>query len=260
MKTLLPLVAISALSGPASAQVAERWVSAELLNARYTNGHGERDVLSAEYGHRFGATTWVVQAFGGSRDYQDGASFADAGLAGTFYRNWDTRFSTRSHVAFSKDEPVFANRRIDQAFSYKALNNLLLTAGLQHTGYSGGVESNAWYSSTAYYVDRVMFSYRYTRHRLSGIDDSYGQTLTVRLKDRQGAGSTQLWLGQGTSVQEYDWSPEVQRGDVKTIALRRVQPLSQNSALNLGLAKEWYDTPLSNHNGLTSKLGVTYRW
>lgn len=248
------------LVGTVSAQAADSWVTAELSHTNYTNGFGERDILSAEYGRRFGANTLVLKALGGSRDYDKGTSFNDAGLSGTLYRHWSDKLSTRTRLAFSKDEPVFANRVLDQEFSYRLFNNTLLSVGAKHTEYAGGVESNAWYSSAAYYFDRVMVRYRYTRDHLSGIDDSEGHLLTVRLKDRQGAGSTQLWLGQGTSVQEYDWSPTVKQGDYKSVALLRVQPLGQSLALNLGLTQTWYDTPVAQYRGLTSNLGVTYRW
>jgi len=260
MNNMPRLVFASLLIGSASAHATDSWVTAALSHTNYTNGFGERDILSAEYGHVFDANTLVLKAFGGTRDYDGGTSFDDASLSGTFYRDWNDKFSTRTNLAISKDEPVFANRVLDQEFSYKAFPNTVLTVGAKHTEYSDGVESNAWYSAAAYYFDRVMIRYRYTHYNLSGIDDSYGNLLTIRLKDREGAGSTQLWLGQGTSVQEYDWSPTVQSGDYKSVALRRVQPVSQNVTLNLGLSQAWYDTPVSNYKGLTSNLGLTYRW
>lgn len=260
MKNISRLVFVPLLIGSVSAQAGDSWLTAELAHTNYTGGFGERDILAAEYGHKFGANTMVLKALGGSRNYDKGVSFNDAGLSGTFYRNWSDKLSTRTHLAFSKEEPVFANRIVDQEFSYKVLRSTLFSVGAQHAEYSGGVESNNVYASATHYFDRMMVRYRYTHYHLSGIDNSYGHMLTVRLKDRQGAGSTQLWLGQGTSIQEYDWSPSVQKGDQKSIALRRVQPVSQNTTLNLGLEQAWYDTPIADYKGLTGKVGVTYRW
>ncbi|QXH50793.1 YaiO family outer membrane beta-barrel protein [Pseudomonas fakonensis] len=260
MKKVPRLTFVALLIGSASVQAADSWVTAELSHTHYSGDFGERDILWAEYGHRFGVNTVVLKAFGGSREYEKGASFNDAGLSGTFYRHWSDKLSTRTHLAFSKDDPVFATRQYDQEFSYKAFENTLVSVGAKHTKYAGGVESNAWYASTAYYFDRIMLRYRYTHSNLSGIDNSHGHLITVKLKDRQGAGSTQLWFGQGTSVHEYDWSPVVQKGDHKSIALNRVQPVTQSTTLNVGLAQEWFDTPTSDYKALTGKLGVTYRW
>ena len=260
MNSMSRLAFASLMFGSVSAQAADSWVTAALSHTDYTGDYGERDILSAEYGHSFDDNTLVLKVLGGSREYDSGASFDDSGLSGTFYRNWNDKFSTRTNVAISEDEPVFANRVFDQEFSYKAFRNTVLTVGAKHTEYSDGVDSNAWYTAAAYYFDRVMIRYRYTQYNLSGIDDSYGNLLTVRLKDRTGAGSTQLWLGQGTSVQEYDWSPVVQNGDYKSVALRRVQPLSQKVTLNFGVSQAWYETAVADYKGLTSNLGLTYRW
>lgn len=71
--------------------------------------------------------------------------------------------------------------------------------------------------------------------------------LMFRLKDSVGDGFTQLWLGQGTSIQEYDWAPVVQEGAHKNVTFRRVQPLTENLMLNASIGKSWNKTTVASY-------------
>ena len=226
----------------------------------FSRGFGERRILSAESVSTFGANTLIVGTSGGRRDYGDGSSFSGTALSGTFYRDWSDLISTRTNVIFSSDDPVFVNQVIDQDITIKVLPRTTLTAGARYSEYFGDVHSLAWSVGASHYFHRLMVKYRYTHHDLSGIGDGYGNMLMFRLKDSAGDGFTQLWLGQGTSIQEYDWTSVVQEGDHKSVTFRRVQPLTENLTLNASVGKSWNKTPVANYQGITVNVGVSYRW
>lgn len=260
MNSLLRCVLPPFLLFTASAYATDHKMTVGILHTAFTDDFGARSVVSAEYAAPVGPNTVVFKAQGGQRDYDNGDSFTDTSLSGTLYHHWNARFSTRTHISASSNEPVFVNRVVDQDVTYKGLPNTALTTGLKYSKYFGGVHARAWYVSGAYYFDRLTVRYRYTHNDLPSIGGSYGNLLTFRLKDPEGGGSTQLWLGQGTSVQEYDWSPIVQQGDFKSVALRRVQPITAALDVNLAVQQDWYETPVSDYEGFTSNVSLTYKW
>lgn len=243
-----------------SAYAADDKVTVGVGVTDFSDGFGDRKILSAESVSIFGANTVVVGASGGRREYGDGSSFNGTALSGTFYRDWSDLISTRTSVTFSSDDPVFVNRVIDQDFTFKVWPRATLTAGARHSEYFGGSHALAWSAGASYYFPRLMVKYRYTHHELSGIGDGYGNMLMFRLKDSAGDGFTQLWLGQGTSIQEYDWAPVVQEGDHKSATLQRSQPLTKNLMLNVSIGKSWNKTPVASYQGVTANVGVSYRW
>ena len=232
------------------------------LHTRYSGEYGSREIINAEYASVLGANTYVVNLAHGERDFNDAAnsSFDDQSMSGTFYRHWSPLFLTRSSVTASTNSPVFARRIFDQDVTYKGIPQATLTAGAKHAEYYGGVRSNAWYVSGAYYFDRVTTRARFTRYDLSGLGDTFGASLMVQLNDAAGGGASQLWLGTGTSLQEYVWLADTMAGRAKTVAVRRIQPLGQKLSMAASIERAWYDTQVNDYNGLTGQLSVSYKW
>lgn len=257
-KTCLALLAASLCATCASA--AEQRVSLLANHTDYTQASGKRDLQSLEYVAANDRDTWVLSAGAGRRQFGDGQTYRGHNATGTYYRKWTPVLSTRSHVAVSSDDPVFAGRVFDQALTYSGFTSTTLTAGVRRTRYYGDVDADAWYVGGAYYLRRLTLRYRYTHHDIEGLGASHGNMLSLRLKDARGAGSTQLWLGKGSTLHDYDWSPVLQAGNQQSVSLRRVQPLSDSVSISASIERTEYKTPSRHYDGITSALGLTYSW
>jgi YaiO family outer membrane protein len=152
------------------------------------------------------------------------------------------------------------NREAIHDFNLKVVPNTVLTVGGRYSKYYGDVSVAGLSVGATYYVDRVSASYRYTGYRRSSGAHSHGNVASLRLKDDGGNGSTQLWLGKGTSVHEYEWLSELQDGKLKSATFRRIQPLTQKWALEASVGKVWYETPATKFDGVAAQVGATLAW
>jgi hypothetical protein len=66
-----------------------------------------------------------------------------------------------------------------------------------------------------------------------------------------------VWLGRGTSPQEFDVAATAGKGHSTGVALRRVQPLNDSVKLNLTMGATWFNTEFSDYSGITAKGGLT---
>lgn len=226
----------------------------------YSNGHGQRNVASLETVGSFGATTLVLSAAAGKRNYGNDVDFSGSRFHATAYHDWHPKLSTRTSAMLSTNDPVFANRDIAHDFNLKIIPNTVLTAGGRYSEYYGGVHATAWSAGASYYVSRMSVTYRYTGYHLSSGGNGHGNLLSFRLKDATGDGSTQLWLGKGTSIHAYEWLSELQDGEARSASIRRVQPLTKKVSLDLSVGKTWYETPTTKFNGMSARIGVAYSW
>ncbi|TJA30440.1 YaiO family outer membrane beta-barrel protein, partial [Escherichia coli] len=110
------------------------------------------------------------------------------------------------------------------------------------------------------YTGPVITSYRYTHYDSSDAGGSYSNMISVRLKDLRGTGYTQLWLSRGTGAYSYDWMPETRYGNIKSISLQRIQPLTEQLNLGLTAGKVWYDTPTDDYSGLQLAAHLTWKF
>ncbi|EHS4531224.1 YaiO family outer membrane beta-barrel protein, partial [Escherichia coli] len=100
----------------------------------------------------------------------------------------------------------------------------------------------------------------YTHYDSSDAGGSYSNMISVRLKDLRGTGYTQLWLSRGTGAYSYDWMPETRYGNIKSISLQRIQPLTEQLNLGLTAGKVWYDTPTDDYSGLQLAAHLTWKF
>jgi YaiO family outer membrane protein len=244
----------------ATAQAGMNKATMAIEHIDYSNGHGQRNIASVETSGSFGATTLVLRVEAGKRDYGEDVDFSGSRFHATAYHDWHPKLSTRTSAMLSTNDPVFVNRDIAHDFNLKIIPNTVLTIGGRHSEYYGGVDAAAWSAGASYYVSRLTVTYRYTGYHLSSGGDGHGNLLSFRLKDATGDGSTQLWLGRGTSVHAYEWLSELQDGKVKGASIRRVQPLTKKVSLDLSMGKTWYETPNDKFEGLSARIGVTISW
>jgi YaiO family outer membrane protein len=248
------------LAAASSAYAAVETASVQFDHTDYREGYGKRDVSGVEATGRAGTSSWHVGLAHGERDY-GGARYGGTRLSGSLHHTWSDALSTRTSVMYSDDNPVFVNREIAQELHLKVIPNTVLSAGGKYAEYHGSAYVSAWSVGAAYYFPRVTASYRYSKHHLSHGPGGDGSTLSLRLKDVQGKGSSQLWVGTGTSAYSAELDPLLVREHESTrVFLRRNQPLGEHLMLNVGLGKTWHKTRVDRFTSLTSHLGLGYHW
>ena len=256
--TLLTLALSLAVCGSALAADNSITVSGEHTN--FSNDRGDRTIGSVEYKAKAGAATFVIGGAHGRRDYGNDADFSGSRIEGSLYYDWNDKLSTRTYGAWGTNDPVFADSRIGQTFYLKLIPRTVFQLGVSQTEYFGDVDMRAYTAGVAYYFDRVTVSYRHNRYDVKGLDRSNGNVVSLRLKDTDGRGNTQLWLGDGTTVHDYEFLEDVAQGDRRSVMLRRVQPVGASTDINFNLGKTWYERPIGDYQGLQVGVGVTVGW
>lgn len=259
-RNLILAAAVLAPAFAATAFAADQTVSA---SAEYTDlgTMGERSIVSAEYVHKDDRNTFVVHGAHGERNFPRDVSASDTRLGATIYTRWSDQISTRFGGAWGSDEPVFAKSDYSADVNFAVVRNTLLTVGGRRASYFGNVDVTSWNAGATYYFAGGSVMYRFTRYDsdLTGTDN--GHTARITLKDGgTSAGRTELWLGYGDRTFSYDWTTEFLSGSTRSIALRRVQPLSGTWALNVTAGHTRYETPFIDYNGNTLSAGLQYGW
>lgn len=248
------------LAAVSSAHAGVDKVSAQFDHSDYSNGYGKRDVFGVDVAGRAADSRWHVGLAHGERDY-GGAAYRGTRVQGALHHDWNTQLSTRTAAVVSDNNPVFVNREIAHDFNLKVIPNTLLTVGGKYAEYRGNTYVSAWSAGASYYFPRVTATYRYSKHHLSSGTGGHGNTLSLRLKDAQGNGSTQLWLGDGTSAYAAELDPLLLREHASTrVFLRRNQPLGQHLMLNAGIGKAWHKTRVDRFSSINSHVGLGYHW
>ncbi|MGZ0028616.1 YaiO family outer membrane beta-barrel protein [Stenotrophomonas sp. S4] len=235
-------------------------VSVQLDHADYTDGFGKRDVQTVDVAGRSGDSRWHLGLAHGERDYGS-KRFSGNRVQGSLHQRWGRRFSTRTAFTASNDDPVFVNRQVNQDLQWHVAPQTVLSVGGKYAQYHAGAYVSGWSVGAAHYFPRVTASLRHERHRQSNGPDGHGTTLSLRLKDAQGRGSTQLWLGSGTSGYTADADPLLLREhDARRAFVRRSQPLGEHLVLDMGIGKTWHKTRLDRFQSVQSHLGLGYHW
>lgn len=254
------LLCATMLSATAGAHAGIESISSQVEHADYDSGRGDRDVFGINVTGRAGDTRWQAGVAHGQRDFGETA-FSGTRVGASLHHDWSSRLSTRTSAAFSDDNPVFANQEFTQDVKLKLVRNTVFNLGGRYAEYYGGTYVTGWSAGAEYYLPRLTASYRHSRHRLSSGGSGYGNTLSLRLKDAQGRGHTQLWLGNGTSAYAPDMDPLLLRDSrSSSVFLRRSQPLGEHLMLNLGIGKTWHETRHDRFQSISSQLGLGYHW
>ncbi|EED3619799.1 YaiO family outer membrane beta-barrel protein [Salmonella enterica subsp. enterica serovar Newport] len=226
----------------------------------YSTGYGTKNITYAELKSEFDSGAAVMNVSRGSRDYGHGASFQGTRGRMTVWYDWSPMLSTRTGLSLGDNSPVFVRREVLNDFNLKLLKGMVLTAGGRHASYWHNTEVNAFSAGGTWYTGPVILAYRYTTYDTVGVGGSYSHLVSIRLRDSQGPGYTQLFMSTGTGAYTYDWSPTVRGGELYSLSLKRVQPLTPNVDLNLVAGKQWFETPVSSYSGLNGQLALTWRW
>lgn len=228
----------------------------------YSKDRGERNLEFLEYSNKFNNGGFVAKLSSADRDFGSGVS--DRGTEGKLdiYYDWNDYLSTKSGITLSDNTFAFLHKEYRQDFNIKPRKNLVVNLGLKTTEYAKDVDVNAWSSGLSWYSKRVILSYKYTDYNSDEKGNSHGNTLSGKLKDIEGKGNTQLWLGFGTGAYSYEWDPTNSKlsGDFKSITVRREQPFLNNWLLGISAGKNWYETPLDNYYSINGKIDISYKW
>ncbi len=240
---------------------AETKVTAQVAHTDFSNGFGERSVVELDAVTRMENATVILTAAHGERKVDEGPSFDGQRLAGQFYMNWSPRLTTRTLVGLGSDSPVFAKRDFGQDFNIRLNSPTVVLLGARYTDYFEDVNVKAYtVGLTHYFTGRFNASYRFTRYDSERTGWNNGNLVMLRLRDAEGGGVTQLWLGHAAPLYAYEWLPDVTEGQQQSVVLRRVQPLGDAASLNILLGKTWYETPAADYDGLQVGLGLTWNW
>ena len=245
------------LAFAASAHAADSNFAVSTNGTDYSKAFGSRRETTAESTTDFGATAFTISASQAKRKYEDD-SFSAVRLAGTIYHDWSDRFYTRTSVSVSSNKPVFAKRELASDFNLKVLPNAVLTVGGKAARYYDNRDVLSWSAGATYYFGGGFATYRFTSHDIDRLGKSHGHLATVRIKDGKGSGSTQLWLGSGSSLHEEEILLSGSKGKFRSVALNRVQPLKGPVSLNISLGRTWYNTATADYRGTKASIGLSF--
>jgi YaiO family outer membrane protein len=247
------LFAVAAM--PAHAADAKFGMTSEYTH--FSGGFGSLRETGGETTLEFGRTKLIAGVTNGLRKV-DGDKYSSVRFSGTVYHDWTDRFYSRTSISAASNQPVFARREVAQDFSYKLTRKAIVTVGGKHSQYYGGQDVLSWSAGGTYYFGGGLVSYRFSSYDSKGLKSSYGHTLSARIKDPRGSGSTQLWLGAGTALHDGDLLPIAETGKFRSVTLQRVQPLTKNIALRAGAGRTWYESAGNKYAGTTGTIGLTF--
>lgn len=240
----------------ATAQAADGKLLLSNERMNYTGSYGKLQETSLVSSSDLGATAFSLGATYGKRDFGTGSASA-VRFTGTLYHDFGERFFTRTSIAASNSKPVFATREFAQDLNFKPLRNAVLTVGGKYARYFDNREALSWSAGGTYYFGRGLATYRFSSFDVTRLGKSRGHLGTIRIKDGSGAGSTQLWLGSGTSLHDQLQLRVTPEGKYRSAAIQRVQPLNGSLGLNVALGRTWYQTSSGRYNGTSLTVGLT---
>jgi YaiO family outer membrane protein len=240
--------------GPAIGRVSS---SVRLEYTDFSKLFGDRAVLTADSKLGIGRATRV--SFSLAEGQRRGVSSRSRGTqaVAAIDHSWSDRLSSRSSIGLASNGAIFAKEQFGQDISYKITDGLVGTIGGRYSSYGNRNDVATWSAGAAYYARGAMFSYRYSLLASSRFGRSYAHLASFRVKDPGGSGSSQLWVGHGTSLYEVDL-PRSANGTFTSIALQRSQPIGGGVALDVGVNRAWYKTPTAKYRGTGLVAGLSF--
>lgn len=221
----------------------------------YSKAFGTRRETTAESTTDLGRTAFTVSLSHGQRKFEKDSASA-LRVSGTIFHDWNSRIYTRTNLAVSSDKPVYATREIANDVNFKLLPTVVATVGGKYARYHDNRDVKSLSAGGTWYFAAGFVTYRYSAFDVERLGNGHGHMATVRIKDGNGDGATQLWLGSGTSLHEQEVLLSGRRGDYRSVALQRVQPIRGKVSATVTLGRAWYDTQTENYRGTTASLGL----
>lgn len=244
------------LACASAGQAAVQSFTANAAGTDYSGAFGSRRDMTVESTTDLGATAFTLGVSHGKRK-SEAETYSAVRLAGAVFHDWSDRFYSRTYASVSASKPVYATREIANDFNYKALPNTVLTVGGKIARYADNRNARSLSGGASYYFPGGFATYRFTSYDVDTLGKSHGHQATFRVKDgKRAKGSTQLWLGSGTSLHEDEVLLTDRRGKFRSVTLQRVQPLKGPLALNVAVGRTWYDTDAAKYHGTRISVGL----
>lgn len=257
MKKILTLPGLVLLAIPVAGMATES-LSVSYDYTNYSADHGVKNIIFADLKHKLDHGAIVLGISQGNRDYGNGEDFDGTRGRASLWYDWTPVLSTRSGISLGTNSPVFVRRELLNDFNLKLVKNTVLTLGGRHAQYYNNTEVNAWSAGGAFYTGPLITTYRYTRYDTVGAGNSESHLLSIRLRDMQGNGYTQIFASTGTGAYTYDWTPETRNGKLHSLSLKRLQPFTEEISLVMVFGKQWFDTPVKSYSGINGMLGIEW--
>lgn len=221
---------------------------------------GWRRTVSAEVSRDFGATA-VAFGFGqGERDFGPGKTRHDGIQAlARLTHEFGSRVTATTSLGIASNSPVFPRAAFAQDVDVKLGAGTVARLGGRSSRHYGGTVVNAASAGLSQYFGGGFVSYRLSGFRTASKGTTFAHLGSIQLKDPRGSGSTQLWLGAGSSRHDTDWNPEIVEGKFRSVALKRSQPLGGGVGLSLSLGRTSYDRPFKDYRGTKFGIGLNYK-
>jgi len=222
----------------------------------YSGPYGKRQVVSARSQFDTGNTKLSFAISQGRRTAGE-EKYNATRLQLSLVHNWSSRFSSRTEASIASSNPVFVNRELIQDFSYKVLPATVLTVGGRYARYATGHDTWSWSAGVAQYFPGGYVSYRFSSFDTKHLGGSTGHLFSAKVSDPYG--STQAWVGHGTSLQEADWMIAPEKGKYTSVELRRLQPIGGGVSLSLGVRKAWFEADSAKYRGTGVHVGLVFK-
>jgi len=255
MKYLVCATAMLAAS-TATANAAETTVNGTVEYTDFSGDFGNRVVGELIGSAKWDATTIVFDLAHGRREYAD-EDFSGTRVGADIYHDWSERLYTKTSVSLATNSPLFPRHQLKQDVNLKFGSNLVASVGIGHNRYYGGRDALIWTAGGTYYFKGGFVSYRYSGYDVEDLGNTHGHLASVRINDARGRGETQLWVGTGTSVHEFEVLPTLSKGRTTGVSLRRVQPITDKLALDLTVGRRWYDIGGADYHGNMVRVGFS---
>jgi YaiO family outer membrane protein len=197
----------------------------------YSAGRGTRTITTADAVAAMAEDTKLYLALSGGERRVAGNRALSARIAGTLRHDWTSRLSTNISGAVATNGQIFARNELGGDVNYKLTDSIVATAGGKYAAYLGGDHVTSWSGGLGYYSRGLSATYRYSLLDSHLLGRSHAHLASVRMRDPGGSGSTQLWLGQGSSL--YDVVPQqsAKAGHFKSVpcAASSLLPAESNS-------------------------------
>ena len=231
--------------------------SVRLEYTDFSKLYGDRASLTAESKLGLGQPTRVGVSFSEGQRRGGGSAIRSTQGTATVEHDWSERLSSRTSAGLASNGAVFAKEQFSQDISYKLGGGLVATIGGKFASYGNRNDVATWSAGAAYYLREATFSYRYSLLASRRFGRSQAHLASVRVNDPGGSGSTQLWVGHGTSLFEVNL-PRSANGRFTSVALQRSQPIAGGLALNIGVNRAWYRTPTGDYTGTGVVAGLSF--
>lgn len=227
----------------------------------FSENRGHSSIGHVEFKNKFDNGALVIDIAGGERDFGGGESHTGVKGKTDIYYDWTESLSTRTSITLSNSNPAFVNEEYLQEFNIKVPKNIVILAGAKYDKYDDKTELWAYSGGLTLYTKRLNYSYKYTHYDSSKPGNSYGNLFSIKLKDKNSSGSTQLWLTQGKNAYSYDWLPNSSfKGNIKGVSLRRVQPITNSTSIGVSAGRVWYKPPSGKFHSTEGKADLIYTW